>query len=173
MYYTVDIFFRNVHHLSDGRFAAGIWAKHASFNFDKTSEHYISPVDAAEIIGWMSGPVIVAEFGKEATPQSILETTNLLKINNIAIPFELLTPMLEDKFDSIFITDKTVETHASFSKTITENPLAIYECPIHKEAAEKIQESNTKTICLHGIPEDKPGMADYEDLSIFMEYLEE
>lgn len=173
MYYSVETFFRNIHHLSDGRFAAGIWAKYASFNFDKESKAYISPVHASEIIGWMSGPEIVAEFGKNSTIETIDETTKLLKIESIAIPSELLNETLQSKFKKIFITDSEHSVFPFFTKSLSSNPLGVYQTKLSKEEAEKILQSEAQMICLEGIPEDKPGMADYEALSIFMEYLEE
>jgi hypothetical protein len=169
MYYTVNIFFRNVHHLSDGRFAAGVWAKHASFNFDQYSTEYISPVDASEIIAWMSGPKIVAEFGPTNTEKNILETTALLKIKHIAIPEKLYSPQFDEIFEEIFFLEDNTKNLIPPGRDAS-----FFHYPVlNKAGANVVLESKFTDICIEGIPEDKPGTADYEELSIFMEYLED
>ncbi len=172
MYYKVDIFFRNIHHLSDGRFAAGVWAKWASFNFDKDSEHYISPVDASEIMGWMSGPAIVAEFGPKNSFDNILEVTKLLKIENIAIPYSLLSQPLIEHFNEIIITDKSTNEYHYFKDKIVSNKKAIISPELNMAGAHEILASKVQSILIEGIKEDKPGTADYESLSLFMEHLD-
>lgn len=173
MYYKVDIFFRNIHHLSDGRFAAGIWAKWASFNFDNASKDYISPVQASEIINWMSGPAIVAEFGKNNTTENILATTKLLSIKTIAIPASLLSTELKEHFDSIFVVHEETNEIIPGKKGHYELENAIHNAIESKEGATDILNSKKEVICINGIHEEKPGTADYEELSIFMEYLED
>lgn len=172
MFYKVDIFFRNVHHLSDGRFAAGIWAKWASFNFDKDSEHYISPVDASEIMGWMSGPTIVAEFGTKNSIDNIMEVTKLLNIDCIAIPHELYTDSLKKHFKEIIITDNNPFDKHHFTNKSSANKHAIFIPKLNLDGANESFYTKSQTIAIEGIKEDKPGTGNYESLSQFMEYLE-
>ena len=172
MFYKVDIFFRNVHHLSDGRFAAGIWAKWASFNFDKDSEHYISPVDVAEIMGWMSGPTIVAEFGFNNSLDNIMEVTKLLNIDSIAIPHALYSDSLKNQFREIIITDRKTSDFHYFTEEMDQNKNAIIYPKLNPSGAEDILKAGVKNIFIEGLQEDKPGTADYEELSAYMELLE-
>ena len=171
MYYKADIFFRNVHHLSDGRFAAGIWAKWASFNFDSNSEHYISPVQAAEVIGWMSGPEIVAEFGDKATMEEIVDTCNLLKIDSILLPSSLYSPEIGGLNKTIYFSDTNSDLENLCLTTDAQNPKEN-----HILILEDLSEDNNietfSAICLYGVSEEKPGTADYDALNAFLESIE-
>lgn len=65
MTYPFLLKFSSITNLSDARYAAGMWADFIGFNFDPSSSNYIEPSKAASIIGWISGPAIVGEFGQQ------------------------------------------------------------------------------------------------------------
>jgi phosphoribosylanthranilate isomerase len=58
--------FGEVDNLSDARFAAGQQADYIGFSFDVENEFYVEEDKAKEIIGWLEGPEIVAEFGYQS-----------------------------------------------------------------------------------------------------------
>lgn len=85
----------NVTNLSDARYAAAVGIDYIGFCFDPSSENYIAPIKAKEMIDWLSGSHIVGEFGHQS-PEEIKDISELLNIdvvevNNRILPDELLT----------------------------------------------------------------------------------
>lgn len=176
MYYNVDIYYRGINHLSDGRFAAGIWAKWAGFCFDSTSSRYVSPTDAAEIIQWMSGPELVAEFGANTDFEKIKDITSTLGIKSISIPVSLYNSQMDSLYDSILFVDSLPSLKAENHYLISDNPNEdiIWNVKDYSTASvDLIKSGDVNFICISGSDEDKPGTADYETLSMFMEQLED
>jgi hypothetical protein len=177
MYYNVDIYYRGINHLSDGRFAAGIWAKWAGFCFDSSSDRYVTPTDAAEIIQWMQGPELVAEFGTDADLEIIKDVTSTLGIKSISIPNEIYSSEMDDLFDSVIFLDSLPSNSISNKHLLLEKEPGdngIWQIPDFSEkTVESIKAGTVNSICLTGSNEDKPGTADYESISVFMEQLED
>lgn len=84
-----------VTHLSDGRFAAAVGIHYIGFSLDPNSDAYIPPVKAKEIMDWLSGSHLVAEFGDQRI-EEIKDLCDLLpvsaiQLNNALLPDELKT----------------------------------------------------------------------------------
>ena len=82
----------NITNLSDARFAAAVGIDYLGSCFDPSSENYIAPIKAKEIIDWTTGVHIVAEFG-EQSPDEIRDISELLNVDGI----ELNNRMLPDE----------------------------------------------------------------------------
>ena len=76
----------SIQNLTEARYFSSKLIELVGFNFDQASGNAIEPIQAQQIIGWLEGPKIVAEFGTE--PKSkIQEITTVLGIETIKIPF--------------------------------------------------------------------------------------
>jgi phosphoribosylanthranilate isomerase len=94
MSFLTNIKLGNITNLSDARFAAAAGATYMGFCFDPSSENYITPLKAKEIIDWVTGSSVVAEFGDQSL-EEIRDISNLLdmdviEVNNTILPDELL-----------------------------------------------------------------------------------
>jgi phosphoribosylanthranilate isomerase len=83
----------NVTNLSDARYAAAVGIEYIGFCFDPASENYIVPIKAKEIIDWITGSNIVAEFGNQTFDEikdiSELLHVDVIELNNSLLPDEL------------------------------------------------------------------------------------
>ncbi len=99
----------SVTNLSDARYFA-TFAEWAGFNFNPNDAHYVSLITARELIGWMSGPRIIGEFGT-APLENINKTVEMLSLDSIqtdyAIDYKLLTPQISSIIRQVFITPMT------------------------------------------------------------------
>ena len=59
----------NVSDLSMARWAAAEGFSYITFNFERDSNYYISPQNASQISGWISGPKIVARISMDELNQ--------------------------------------------------------------------------------------------------------
>ena len=80
MSFLTKVKFSNVNNLSDARYAAAVGIEYIGFCFDKSNPDYIAPIKAKEMIDWITGSNIVAEFGN----QSIEEIKAKLENINVA-----------------------------------------------------------------------------------------
>ena len=62
MLFTTKIMLASVNNLTDARFAAAAGLDFLGFNFEKGHPGFIEPVKAKEVVGWVSGPLLVGEF---------------------------------------------------------------------------------------------------------------
>ncbi len=79
--------------LADARYAAAAGIDYIGFCFDTNSTNYIAPIKAKEIIDWINGCEIVAEFGDQTIDEiktiSELLKVDLVEINNKILPTDL------------------------------------------------------------------------------------
>lgn len=85
MEYPFILKFSSISNLTDARYAAGAWADFIGFCFNPSSENYIEPKNAKEIISWINGPVVVAEFGQQPM-EWISDFVKALDIKVIELP---------------------------------------------------------------------------------------
>lgn len=82
-----------ISNLSDARYCAGMGVHMLGFNFSTNSRSYIEPEKFLEIIAWVSGPEIVAEFFQADMDyiQSVLEKFRFdhVQITDLSILHEL------------------------------------------------------------------------------------
>lgn len=97
MSFLSNIKISNVNNLSDARYAAAVGINYIGFCFDNTSTNYIAPIKAKEIIDWITGSHIVAEFGEQSISEikdiSELLNVDVIEVQNHILPDEL--PLLE------------------------------------------------------------------------------
>lgn len=95
MSFQTNIKLGNITNLSDARFAAAAGATYIGFCFDPSHEQYIAPIKAKEIIDWVTGSSVVAEFGNQSLDEirdiSELLNVDVIEVNNSLLPDELLS----------------------------------------------------------------------------------
>lgn len=83
----------NVTNLSDARYAAAVGIDYIGFCFDPSGHNYIAPIKAKEMIDWVTGSHIVAEFGDQSFNEindiSELLNVNVIELDNRLLPDEL------------------------------------------------------------------------------------
>ena len=93
MSFLSNIKISNVTNLSDARYAAAVGINYIGFCFDSESTNYIAPIKAKEMIDWITGSHIVAEFGNQSIDEikdiSELLNVDVIEINNRILPDEL------------------------------------------------------------------------------------
>lgn len=93
MSFLSNIKISNVTNLSDARYAAAVGINYIGFCFDSDSTNYIAPIKAKEMIDWITGSHIVAEFGNQSLDEikdiSELLNVDVIELNNTILPDEL------------------------------------------------------------------------------------
>ena len=95
MSFLTNIKLGNITNLSDARFGAAAGATYIGFCFDPANENYITPLKAKEIMDWVTGSLVVAEFGNQRLDEikdiSELLNIDVVEVNNRLLPDELLS----------------------------------------------------------------------------------
>ena len=93
MSFLTKVKFSNVTNLSDARYAAAVGMDYIGFCFDRNSPDYIAPIKAKEMIDWITGSNIVAEFGNQTLDEikdiSELLNVDAVELNNKILPDEI------------------------------------------------------------------------------------
>ncbi|MBP9186816.1 MAG: hypothetical protein KBE91_12030 [Bacteroidia bacterium] len=93
MSFLIKVKFSNVTNLSDARYAAAVGIDYIGFCFDNNSLDYIAPIKAKEMIDWITGSNIVAEFGNQSLDEikdiSELLNVDAVELNNKILPDEI------------------------------------------------------------------------------------
>lgn len=93
MSFLCNIKLGQVTNLSDARYAAAVGIEYIGFCFDPSSEHYVAPIKAREMIDWITGSHIVAEFGQQSADEirdiSELLQVDVIELNNRLLPDEV------------------------------------------------------------------------------------
>lgn len=93
MPFKTKIKLSRVNNLSDARFAAAVGIDYIGFCFEPAHAAYIAPIKAKEIMDWLTGSNLVAEFGSQelAVIKDISELLNVdaVEIENDILPDEL------------------------------------------------------------------------------------
>lgn len=94
MSFLTNIKLGNITNLSDARYAAAADATYIGFCFDPENENYITPLKAKDIIDWVTGSSVVAEFGNQTLEEirdiSELLDIDVIEVNNQLLPDDLL-----------------------------------------------------------------------------------
>lgn len=122
MSFLVRLKLGNVTNLSDARYAAAVGIDYIGFCFDPSSEHYIAPIKAKEIIDWVTGSSIVAEFGNQSLEEikdiSELLNIDVVELNNTLLPDELPAlgkPIIKKINLGAFTTEQVKKEVAAYS----------------------------------------------------------
>ena len=186
-----------VNNLSDARFAAAVGVSYIGFCFDPTSPSYIPPIKAKDIMDWITGSHLVAEFGNQSL-EEINDICDLLKVDVIEVENQLLPDEIKSlgkpiikKIDlSCFTPDSIKIEVAAYKDAVdgfhvyTSNDFAdenmlpiiqsgaklIWGLPISQNTALNIIEKhNPFAINLVGGDEEKPGIKDFDELNEIIE----
>jgi phosphoribosylanthranilate isomerase len=182
-----------ISNLSDARYCAGMNVDLLGFRVIAGQDHYVSPELFKEIRGWFSGPGIVAEaYGiqknedlpiiiQQYLPDYVeVSLQDLLKIHSPSSTFILSTTVEE-----LTAQEKAIAPYRNqISKVIipasTKKELIIeltrsYKVVLSSDAETPIDtllDTGIKGIALQGSEEEKPGLKNYDSLSIILEQLE-
>ncbi|HEY1047282.1 MAG TPA: hypothetical protein VGF79_12630 [Bacteroidia bacterium] len=178
MNYPFILKFSSIQNLSDARYAAGMWADFIGFNFDPGTESYLDPNKAKEIIGWVSGPVFVGEFGQQP-PEWIEDFVASFQLKTIQIPSNynydlpkkegvkwIVSSNGEEKTELMQEADLIL----TYSLNDYERLKMHYNVPVILQTEDwSTDASNLDGLALEGKKEDKPGTSNQADWTDFLE----
>lgn len=201
MSFLSNIKISNVTNLSDARYAAAVGINYIGFCFDSDSTNYIAPIKAKEMIDWITGSHIVAEFGNQSLDEikdiSELLNVDVIELNNTILPDEL--PCLEKaiikKIDLSVYTLAQLNTELqayknycdAFHLFTSQNNIAIPEndlidvCANYKIIWGLPVTNNTVLAIINGVKpyainvsggqEEKAGIKDFDELNDLLEVI--
>ncbi len=199
MSFLTNIKLGNITNLSDARFGAAAGATYIGFCFDPTSENYITPLKAKEIIDWVTGSSVVAEFGSQGLDEikdiSELLNVDVIEVNNRLLPDELLglgkpiikkidvtvfdTTQLQVEIDAyrnvadafhLYSHDEEKGINESQLKSLCREVNIIYGLTLNLENVLNIIESYKPfAINVSGGQEEKAGIKDFDELNELLE----
>lgn len=187
----------SVNNLSDARFAAAVGVSYIGFCFDPNSRSYIPPIKAKEIMDWITGSHLVAEFGNQ-TIEEINDICDLLKVDvveleNRLLPIEIKSlgkPVIKKINLSTFSTE-TIQIEVEAYKNVVDGfhvyssindineallPIIqseiklIWGLPVSQNSVlDIISKYQPFAINLIGGDEEKPGIKDFDELNEIIE----
>lgn len=201
MSFKTNIKYSNITNLSDARFAAAVGMQYIGFCFDKENENYITPLKAKEIIDWVSGAHVVAEFGNQSIGE-IADISNMLnvqaiEVDNTILPDDLLKinlPVIK-KIDIGLFSQEQLQTEmnayqnscdafhlyqqetkhnytADFLAEVCKQHKIIWGVQQSNEALlQTIANINPYAINILGSSEEKVGVKDFDELNELLELL--
>lgn len=187
--------------LSDARFAASAGIHYIGFCFDPSSPHYLPPIKAKEMMDWISGSHLVAEFGNQ-TLNEISDLCSLLPVDVVEVENNLSSEELKT-LDKAIIKKintgklamgelrsemhryhETVDAfHLYGSHDELPYPVAdlknlcsefkiIWGMPLTKDYVQQVIDAiKPYAINLTGGDEEKPGIRDFDELSEVVDLL--
>ncbi len=90
-----------VDNLTVGRYFAALGAEWLGFCFDESSPNFVSPQTVSEIIPWLAGPQMVAEFGAQQA-DAIHQICNELSIKRIETSLAIGEGLAAASYEQIF-----------------------------------------------------------------------
>jgi len=180
--------------LSDARYCSGMGVDMLGFRVVAGQEHYVSPELFKEIRGWFSGPSIVAEaYGiqkgedlpgiiRHYLPDFIeLSLQDLLKIHSPSSTYILSTSYVEiieqeDVLAPYRNQIAKIIIPATTEKKAIDELARSYQVMLQLDSTTSIgallNSPSINGIALRGSPEEKPGLKNYDSLSLILEQLE-
>ncbi|MBC7424943.1 MAG: hypothetical protein H7321_00290 [Bacteroidia bacterium] len=182
MNYLSEIKVSGIQNLTDGRYAAGIWAQWAGFCFDPENKACINILKAAEIRGWINGPNITGEFAYPSIDE-IRDIAQMMRLETIQIPsdypdasiksleIDLILEYKKDAVNTELLSELTfwlVKNEADYKKLSDEGYIYII---LQKESfvIEEVIALEPYGIGLIGQPEEAAGIRDYEKWNELLE----
>lgn len=186
-----------VNNLSDARFAAAVGVSYIGFCFDPDSPTYIPPIKAKEIMDWITGSHLVAEFGNQSLKE-INDICELLKVDVIEVENRLLpdeikslgkpiikkldlssfTPdslhlevnAYKDAVDGFHVYSSNNRSYDDLLPIIQLEAKLIWGLPISQSTTLNIiHQYKPFAINLVGGDEEKPGIKDFDELNEIIE----
>lgn len=182
----------SVNNLTDARFGAAMGVEWVGFCFDNQNPLYVSPVQAQAIIGWLSGPVAVAEFAPTQGLNEIEDIVRLLGFEWIQIAEPAMLHYFEasdiniilelDSDDNDFeavLNSLPAEVKAILVKKVTPEQaakLTALHIPVlfDVEGLSTEQQNELKALSPYGINisggfETAPGVRDFDEMNAIFE----
>jgi hypothetical protein len=177
------VYFHSLQNLTQARYAASVMPDYLGFCFSKPSDSYLPPLSAADMIPWLSGNTLVAQFQYE-TADEIRSIAHSLQINTIEIPvnhpdmlalteeFQVISldgfspNVVACRYSVLSLLPSTDETHS---------PGVICYRPLEGDVQQMrsdIQQWGLTAIALCGTHEEEVGLADVSAWVELMETLE-
>jgi phosphoribosylanthranilate isomerase len=165
---------RDLTSLSEARYCSGMQVAYIAFEFNPTSENYISDTLRSEIIQWLSGVEIVGSF----------ENGNLSEIKSCIETFELKNFLFEnnqkDYVNTLVLDKKFLEiTLENNLEIITEDIVLISNSFINRKNVligydfnNPTLQSNADGFAFKGSKELRPGFNNYDELMDAFEAIE-
>jgi phosphoribosylanthranilate isomerase len=199
MSFLSNIKLGNITNLSDARFGAAAGATYIGFCFDPENENYITPLKAKEIIDWVTGSLVVAEFGNQRLDEikdiSDLLNIDVVEVDNKLLPDELLrlgkpiikkidvsefdTTSLQTEIDAyknvadafhLYSTQTTEHIDTNQLQSLCKEVNIMYGLTINLDNVLTIIESfNPFAINVSGGQEEKAGIKDFDELNELLE----
>lgn len=176
MNYPFILKFSSISNLTDARYAAGAWADFIGFCFDPSSDHYIEPKSAKDIISWINGPVVVAEFGNQPI-EWIKDFVEALDIKVIELPSDYSDQSVLDLGVKVILRGNDINSPLfakadlylvnSMEDYLTVKSVA--QKPIMLHVTEKQDLEQLDGVSLQGNRELVVGMSSYEAWSTILE----
>ncbi|MEX2590115.1 MAG: hypothetical protein WD334_07900 [Chitinophagales bacterium] len=183
----------NITNLTEARYFSSKAVSQIGFNFNQESENAIAPIQAQQIIGWLEGPEIVAEFANErkAEIQEIITVLNLqtLKILihrlselenlNVALILQCTLADIDEDHKSPYIlqlaiTEKQFQEHSDKIKKLIQNNRVILEMDWTPEWLLKcMDEFQPYGINFNGSGELKTGAKSFEQMDALFELMQD
>lgn len=192
----------SITNLSDARFCAGFGVDLLGFDFNPSSDNYISIEQANEIMGWVAGPTFVAEFGDMGLEEIVkLQEENkfpLIQVNTLEAASALqakgydvilhiavtsrqeleelsLAQVHGSKLKHIIVDCTAPQLIPDIEKILTTDSLTSLIKAYDVELSQLdhiIQVQPFSGIELKGSQEEKPGFKEYDELADILEALE-
>jgi hypothetical protein len=173
----------NVTNLTAARWAAAEGFDSISFNFDKADANYIKPMLVAEICKWVTGIKFIGNF-VNAELSVIQDLSNLLTLDAIETDLETAKKLaLEDTSLVLQLNTENFEEGLEFAKnnpnilafSFQNNKIPEHDFPIEKSfIPSKIRNETLKNkpwgISFDSANETEPGMVDFENLELALNY---
>jgi len=144
MIYLTKVKLAGITNLSDARYAAASGIDYLGFCFDTQKKNYIAPIKAKEMIDWINGCEIVAEFGEQSL-EEIQTISDLLKVDLIELENQILPNEL-NQFNKPII--KKIDL-AKFDLELLEIELESYKSFVkifHLYSSESIKTADKKKL---------------------------
>ncbi len=198
MSFLTNVKLGNITNLSDARYAAAAGVTYIGFCFDPTNENYIAPIKAKEIIDWVTGSSVVAEFGNQSLEEirdiSELLNVDAIEVENRLLPDELVSlgkPVIkkinlteysevqllteikayQDVADAFHVYGGGI-VNEPFLKELCSNYQIIWGFPVEVSSViNTLQTFNPFALNLSGGLEEKAGIKDFDEMNELFELI--
>ncbi len=198
MSFLTNVKLGNITNLSDARYAAAAGVTYIGFCFDPANENYIAPIKAKEIIDWVTGSSVVAEFGNQSLEEirdiSELLNVDAIEVENRLLPDELISlgkPVikkisLSEYSEAQLLTETEAyqpvadafhlyrgdELNASLLKDLCARYQIIWGFPVEVSSViNTLQTYSPFALNLSGGLEEKAGIKDFDEMNELFELI--
>ena len=161
--------------LTEARYASALGFDFIGFCFDKNDPNYITPVKAKEIMNWVSGPEMVAEFHENPSVEEIENIISILGFEYIELNDENLIEKFSKsdiKVIAYNVSSKDTEFEINSTEDNNQNQVIEISGSIDKKGISDIL-NNHKGISIIGKGDYETGFSDTDLMDVLQEILDE